>query len=131
MDEFIKAVAGVLITLVLYLMVSRQSKDLAAIAAAVACIMLAASAIHYLRPIISFFEQLQSIGRFDSQCVSILLRCVGIGILSEITSLICTDAGNAALGKTLQLTAGIVVLWISLPLFTKLIELIEGLLLFI
>lgn len=131
MNEFIKATVGVLITLILYLTVSKQSKDIAVVTGILACVMIAASAIKYLQPIISFFTRLQSMGKIDPECITILLRCTGIGVLTEIVSLICADAGNSALGKTLQLTAGAVVLWLSLPLFTKMIELIEEILLFV
>jgi len=131
MDSFLKSAAGVMITLMLYLTVAKQSKDLAVLTGVAGCIMIAVIAVEYLQPIISFFGRLQSLGKFDSEYIEILLRCVGIGILTEIISLICADAGNAALGKALQITAGITILWISLPLFTKLIGLVEELLLFV
>ena len=129
MDGFLKTTACVLITLVLFITIDKKAKDIAVVIGAVACIMIAIVTMTYIQPIISFFHQLQSIGNFDPESMSILLRCVGIGILAEIVSLICTDAGNAALGKMIQLSAGIVVLWLSLPLFKKLIELVEGILL--
>lgn len=129
MDGFLKTTACVLITLVLFITIDKKAKDIAVVIGAVACIMIAIVTMTYIQPIISFFHQLQSIGNFDPESMSILLRCVGIGILAEIVSLICTDAGNAALGKMVQLSAGIVVLWLSLPLFKKLIELVEGILL--
>jgi hypothetical protein len=53
------------------------------------------------------------------------MKYVGIVLLAEIIGHICTDAGNAALGKTVQLLATTAVLWLSLPLFSKLMELIE------
>ena len=60
--------------------------------------------------------------------IAILLKAVGIGILSEITCMICTDSGNAALGKVIQFLTSAVILWLCIPLFTQLIELIEGVL---
>lgn len=124
-----KAAAGAIITVVLYLSLEKQAKDIALIVSIIACVMVAAVSLEYLQPIISLFTKLQSLGKFDFESVAILLRCVGIGISSEIISLICSDSGNAALGKTLQFSAGIIILWVSLPLLTKLIELIEGILL--
>ena len=129
MDEFIKVTACVLVTLVLYLAVERQSKEIALIAVMVAGVMVATMAMSYMQSIISFFTRLQSMGNFVPEYLSILLRCVCIGILAEIVSLICIDAGNAALGKMLQFAAGIIILWLSLPLFVKLIELVEEILL--
>ena len=129
MDGFLKTAACVLITLVLYITIDKKAKDIAVVIGVAACIMIAIATVTYIQPVFSFFNQLQSIGKLDPESMSILLRCVGIGILAEIISLICTDAGNAALGKMTQFAAGLVVLWLSLPLFKKLIELIEGILL--
>ena len=40
----------------------------------------------------------------------------------------CTDAGNGALGKALQLLTGAVILWLSIPLIQALIELLSEML---
>ena len=43
-------------------------------------------------------------------------------------SLICSDAGNSALGKTLQILGAVAVLWLSIPLINSLIALLEQIL---
>jgi hypothetical protein len=45
-----------------------------------------------------------------------------------LAGLICTDAGNGALGKALQLLTGAVILWLSIPLIQALIELLSEML---
>jgi stage III sporulation protein AD len=129
MDVFLKATAGVLIALILTLILSKQGKDFSLLLTVLVCSVVSAAAINYLTPVVNFFDRLQSIGKLDPDFIKILLRAVGIGLLAEITGLICSDAGNAALGKTLQFLAGAVVLWMSVPLFTSLIDLIEEILL--
>ena len=99
MDAYMKAAAGVLITLVLYLSLEKQSKDIAVIVGIVACVMVASIGLHYLAPLLSFFEKLQSMSGFDPESMAILLRCLGIGVLTEIITVICSDAGNAAFCK--------------------------------
>ena len=63
-------------------------------------------------------------------CGIFLLVIVGVGIyiISEIAALICTDAGNAALGKTLQFLSTALILYMSLPMFSQLLSLIESIL---
>lgn len=128
MDGFIKAIAGVLIAIVLGLVLSKQGKDISALLTIAVCCMVITAAVTYLRPVVDFFEKLESIGQLDSGMLTILLKAVGIGLLAEVTSLICADAGNAALGKTLQIFASAVILWISIPLLTSLINLVEEIL---
>lgn len=125
MDIFIKAAGGVLVALVLHLILAKQGKDISLLLTIAVCCMVASSAVSYLDPVIVFFEKLQTLGQIDSGMLEIILKAVGIGLLSEITCLICTDAGNAALGKTLQLLASAVILWMSVPLFNSLISLVE------
>lgn len=128
MDVFIKAACGALVALLIYLILAKQGKDVSLLLTVAACCMIAAAAVNYLEPVVGFFEKLQNLGQLDSEMFGIILKAVGMGILAEITALICADAGNSALGKTLQFLATAVILWMSVPLFTSLIELVEEIL---
>ena len=125
MDIFIKATAGTLIAVILCLVLSKERKDTSILLVIAVCSMVAAVAIGYLQKVISFIETLENVGNLNTELISILLKCVGIGLLSQISSMICTDSGNAALGKVLQILASAVVLWLCIPLFTQLLELVE------
>ena len=128
MDTFVKVTAGVLIALVLYIILEKQGKDLSAMLTIGVCCMVMAACAVFWEPVIGLFRHLQSVARLDEDMVEILLKSVGIGLLGEITALICADGGNAAMGKSVQLLASAVILWISVPLFTALIELVESVL---
>jgi len=124
MDVFIKAVTAALITVVLCLIVAKRDKDMSLLLTVVCCCMLVTVAVTYLEPVFSFFRQLQSLGDMDPEILGILLKSVGIGLLSEIVGLICADVGNSALGKALQIVAVALILWISLPLLNTLMGLV-------
>lgn len=124
MDIFLKAGAAALIMVVLCLVVSKRDKDIALLLTAAGCCMLVILALTYLEPVFAFFGQLQTLGDMDSDILSILLKAVGIGLLAEISGLICADVGNSALGKALQIVATAVILWISLPLLRSLMTLV-------
>lgn len=126
-----KSTAGVLITLVLCLVLAKQGKDTALLLVLAVCCMLVSAAVTYLEPVIGFFDNLNRIGQLDDQMITILLKAVGIGLLGEVTGLLCADSGNGALGKSIQLLAASVILWLSLPLFEALIDLIEEVLNFL
>lgn len=128
MEIFVKAVAGVLIATVVSLILSKQGKDFSVLLVICVCCMVTAVGLGYLEAIIDFIRMLQQKGNLNSDLIAILLKAVGIGILSEITSMICTDSGNAALGKVIQFLTSAVILWLCIPLFTQLIELIESVL---
>ncbi len=128
MDIFIKAVTIALIAIVLYLVISRQDKDIAFMLSVMACCMVGLSALRYLEPVIQFLTQLKSVAGLDTQLYQILLKSAGIGLLAEIAALFCADAGQAALGKTVQLMAAAVILWLSLPLFSALLDIVSKIL---
>lgn len=131
MDVFLKSAAGVLITLVLCLVLAKQGKDTALLLVLAVCCMLVSAAVAYLEPVIGFFDKLNGIGQLDEQMITILLKAVGIGLLGEVTGLLCADSGNGALGRSIQLLAAAVILWLSIPLFEALIDLIEEVLNFL
>jgi len=128
MDVFLKATGAVLITVILYLTVSKQNKDISALIAITGCCAVMLAVLTYLRPVIDFIKKLKSMIGFENELINVLLKAVGIGIIAEITTLICTDSGNASLGKTLQILASAVILCISLPIFDQLLELLEQIL---
>lgn len=125
MDVFLKAAAGVLVAVILVLVLTKQGKDLSVLLIMAVCTMIVCAALSYIQPVKDLIIRLQTIGQLDSDTLSILLKAVGIGLIAEVTSLICSDAGNAAMGKTLQFLASAVILWLSIPLLNELLELLD------
>lgn len=128
MDIFLKAIAAIFITIVVCAILAKQGKDVSVILVIGVCCMIGISAMHYLQPVIQFFHRLNTIGDVSNEMISIILKAVGIALLGEISQHICNDSGNASLGKVLQILATAVILWMSIPLFTGLIELVEQIL---
>jgi len=85
-------------------------------------------ALSYLESVFGFFERLQSIGDLDRDKMEIVLKATGIGMLSEITNLICIDAGYSTLGKSIKVLSTAVILWLALPLLESLLDLLETIL---
>lgn len=128
MERFIQVSAGVLVTVLLSVMLNKQGKDIALVLTAAVCCMALTVIIAYLEPVVDFVKELQIIGKLDSEMVRILIKSVGISLMAEIAALICADCGNSALGKTIQILAVAVVLWLSLPLLRALMETIQKML---
>lgn len=128
MDTFLKTIAGILVAVLLNLCLSKQAKDYSLLLTVLVCCCIAGAAVYYLEQVVSFIQRLNQTAQLDSNALLIILKVVGIGILGEIVTQICADSGNASLGRMLQVLSSAVILWLSLPLFTALIELIEGIL---
>lgn len=128
MEFFLKATIGMVISLICYLLISKQGKDFSVLLTVATCTLIAISTLNYIAPIINFIHTLEQLGNLDTQIIQIMLRAVGIGFLAEIVSPMFNDAGNAAMGKMLQFLAATIILWLSIPLFTKMIDLIKEIL---
>lgn len=128
MDIFLRASAGAIVGLVLYIILSKQGKEFSVLITIIVCCILATAAMSIMEPILQFVENIQDIGQLHIDSLKVLVKAIGIGLVGELVSLICVDAGNAALGKMLQILTTVIITWLSLPLLSAFLELIEDIL---
>ena len=125
MEPFWKAAALALIAGVLSLTLKDQDKEYAVLLSIAACLMVTAITVTYLNPVFAFLKELETLGDLRGDMLAILIKALGVGLASEIAAMICTDAGNASLTKTIQLLGGAVILYLSVPMFSALMDLIQ------
>ncbi|MBE6943557.1 MAG: hypothetical protein E7453_04760 [Ruminococcaceae bacterium] len=128
MELYLKAIAGALITLLLCLTLSGRSKESSLLLSLLVCAMVVSVGMSYLSAVIKFFSRLQMTIGLNIDLLNILLKAAGIGLVGEIAGLICSDSGQAALGKAVHILTSAVILWIALPLYTQILDIIEELL---
>lgn len=128
MNIFWKTAAGVLTAVVLWININKSNKDISVLMTVTVCTMAIIASAAFIQPVVSFARKLQEFGKLDGDLVSIVLKVVGVGIVTEIAALICKDAGNESMGKTLQFVSAVTVLWISIPVFEKLLALLDKIL---
>ena len=124
MGEYLRFAAAALIGLILVLVVGRQSRDLGMLLSLAVCVLLALGAMEFLEPVMELLNELKRLGELDGGAVGILLRCAGIGMISELAGLLCADAGEGAMGKALQICANAAILWLSLPFLRQVLTMI-------
>lgn len=128
MGMFLQAAAAVLIAVVLGLSLNKQGKEIGVLLTVAVCCMVVVIALNYLEPVVDFLRQLEALCQAGDGWLSVLLKAVGIGLIAEVSALVCGDAGNGSLGKALQLLGSAVILWMSIPIFTALMDLIQKIL---
>ena len=128
MELYIKAIAGALIALLLCLTLGSRGKETGILLALLVCAMIVGVGMSYLGSVIKFFTQLQDMIGLDDALLGILLKAVGVGLIGEIAGMICADSGQGALSKAVQILTAAVILWIALPLYTQILDIIEELL---
>ena len=128
MDDFLKVIGGVRIALVLWLCLQKQEKDIALLLTLTVCLLVACIALKAMSPVLDFLRQLEAMGQLQDGILGILLKAVGIGMVSELAAMVCADAGNGSLEKTVRLLGTVTMLTVSLPIFQTLLTLIQELL---
>lgn len=128
MERFLQAAAGIMAAVIMWIILSKQGKEYALLLSLGACCLVLLAMFRFLEPVLDLLKQLQTLGNLQPEWLSVMLKAVGIGLVVEMGALICSDAGNAALGKTLQILGAVAVLWLSIPLMNSLMELLQQIL---
>ena len=128
MAYYWKLTAFVLIAVVLWLLLDKREKDLALLLNMAACSVLAGGSMVYLEPIVAWLWELCEIGNLSQDMLKTLFRAVGMGTVSEMTAMLCNDAGNNSLSTAVRLFGSCGILYISIPMMETLISLIQEML---
>ena len=127
MNTVLKAISVCLIATVLWITLSSYNKNIALLLSVCVCCGILIPAYEYLSPVLKYFDELQNGSGWDHTAMQTVIRAAGVGILSELAALICTDAGNASIAKAIRILSTTCIMWLSLPMFRTLMELIERL----
>ena len=128
MGEYLGACGAVLLAVILIGNLNGCRKDMAALLSLAVCVMVALVALGYIQPVLDFVAELESMGSLDGYMVRILLKILGMGLVSEIAVLACNDSGNGSLGKSLQMLTMMVMLYHAVPLYQSLIAMLQEIL---
>ena len=128
MDEFWKITALILISVVLCSVVAKHEKDIAILITMTACCIAIMMAVSYLKPVLLFLQELESLGQIQDEFLGILIKSVGIALSSEIVGMICADTEKGSMGKALYILASAGILYLSLPVFRALLTMVQEIL---
>lgn len=128
MDIYFKTIGGAMVALVLLMSLSRIGKDYHLLLGALACCMIFGITAAFLSPVIDYFHDLEALIPLDQDLLGIVVKTTGIGMIGQVACAICDDCGSGSLGKALQFLTGITILWMSLPLFQILLDMLKEIL---
>jgi len=127
MDEFIKTCAVTAIAVVLCVLLRNTQTPMSVLLSIAICMGIFCAGLAVLTPIFEVIEQMKTIAGLSDELSKPMMKVVGICLLSNIMTGICEDAGESALGKTLETTGVLLSIYASLPLVLAAMELIENL----
>ena len=125
MELYLQAAALVLIAVILGLVLDSKQKVFGTLVSLAACCLVCLTLIRFLEPVIAFLDKLQDLAGISDQMLSIVLKVSGVGLVSELAGMICADGGHGSMGKAVKLLSNAVILWLSLPLFQQVLDLLQ------
>ena len=125
MELFFRAAALIVTAAIAGILLKKENGAVAVLLSLCACCLVLTAGAEFLEPVVTLMEELRKLSGIGGDMLSILLKTAGVSIVAEIASLICTDAGEGALGKTIDFLAGAAIVWLCLPLFQELLDLLQ------
>lgn len=127
MDIF-KILAIALLTCVATLVVKQVKPDFASIVAIAGGVLILLMLIDYLEQIVGVFQLIVEKTNLSPTILTTILKIIGVGYLTEFTSNICIDSGSSSLSSKVLLAGKVIILFMSIPILTNIIDLIVGIL---
>ena len=125
MDTMMKAAAIGIVGAILTAIVKRDAGALALAVSLVCCSALVCCLLGIVKPLLEFLDELRSLAGISTTIVAPLLKSVAIGLITEIASGVCADAGQSSLSKFVQLCGAAAALYVALPLMEAVIALLQ------
>lgn len=125
---FVKILAVGLITAVAYILVKQTKPEIAMIISVAGSVLLITMTISALGDVFSSFYDIFTVTGIEFELLAPLIKIIAIGYLAEFGSNICQDAGASSVADKILFSAKIIILLISLPIITSVIDAVVNLL---
>lgn len=129
MDDFFASILLIILCVVIIVAINKENKTIGLCASIALGIIVIIYVYPYLSQIISFINIFTNkIGAENKEWIAIVIKVSVIALLGEWIITICKDAGENTLSLKVEVAVKIIIVVISIPILTKLIELLLSLL---
>lgn len=118
------AVIGILAVIFINLF-HLKNREMGIVLSLAACVLIAVILLHLADPVITFLKNLRNMAGLDKKLMEPMLKTVGIGLLTQISGTVCSDAGQNAIARLIEICGGILALYVSLPLLEAVLEMMR------
>lgn len=122
--DIIKIIGVGLIALIIIIILKQYKPEFAIYVSIAAGIIILLMLMDKLGAIVNILSTLSNKTGTGSEFLKILLKITGIAILTEFAVSICKDSGETAIANKIDLGGKIIIITISIPIITALLELI-------
>lgn len=124
MTDVIKIIGIGLLALIIIVILKQYKPEFAIYVSMIAGGLILVLAIQKLTGIINLLQSLANKTYINKSFLSILLKITGIAFITEFAVSICSDAGEKAIASKIEIGSKVIIIAMSIPIITSLLELV-------
>ena len=124
MEEIIKIIGIGLTGLVIIVILKQYRPEYAIYVSIIAGVLILFLAMQKISGVINLLQSISEKTYINKNFLGILLKITGIAILTEFAVSICSDAGEKAIASKIEIGSKVIIIAMSLPIITSLLELV-------
>ena len=124
MEEIIKITGIGLTSLVIIIILKQYKPEYAIYVSIIAGIIILFFAMEKISGIVNLLQSISDKTYINKTFLSILLKITGIAFITEFAVSVCSDAGEKAIASKIEIGSKVIIVTMSIPIITSLLELI-------
>ena len=124
MTDVIKIIGIGVLALIIIVILKQYKPEFAIYVSMIAGVLILVLAIQKLTGIINLLQSLANKTYINKSFLSILLKITGIAFITEFAVSICSDAGEKAIASKIEIGSKVIIIAMSIPIITSLLELV-------
>ncbi len=126
--NIIKVCAFCITAVILIVIVREQNKSIACLISIIASVVIMIYVVSNIDGIFNVLDKLSAISKTESKYLTLILKVSGIVYLVEFCKNLCIDAKESAIGTKLEMAGKVMIVTLTLPILSQILEQIVGLL---
>ena len=120
--DIIKIIGIGLVSLIIIIILKQYRPEFAVYVSILAGIFILVLSLNNISGVIGMLKDLSSKANINSNFLGIILKITGIAILTEFAVSICKDSGESAIANKIDIGGKVIIITISLPIISTLLE---------
>ena len=120
--EIIKIIGIGITALIIIVILKQYKKEFAVYTSIIAGIAILLLSLSQMSGVINLLKDISSRASISSEFLGIILKITGIAILTEFAVSICQDSGESAIANKIDIGGKIMIITMSIPIISSLLE---------
>lgn len=127
MNDIFKIVAFAIVSVVLVILIKQEKPEIALLLSIISSVSLLLFALNKISGIFELLDGLVSKSGINKEFFEIILKITVIAYIVEFGKNICVDAGQSSIATKLEMAGKVVIVVLSLPIISSLLNILTGL----